>query len=285
MAKIQTNAILGIDAGGSFTRYAVYDLEGKLLEHHVSDSLHFMKVGFDGIEKALRNMSHVLDYNFVTLVIGMAGYGKDPQVRKSIEEAVYPVFPNASLMSDAEMAMISALEYQEGIYCISGTGSIAFMGQERRGGFGYLIGDEGSAFWIGKKIIEVFSKEADGRLEKTEVYSSVMEYFKMEDPYQLISILNKGPYRELLAGLAKVCSTIDSVEYIYEAAGKELAGLVNGFKCKEGTQVALGGSVLLHNERVRQSFISNLEAQYRIKETNHSVEYAAVIINKKKLNP
>lgn len=82
------------------------------------------------------------------------------------------------------------------------------MGEERRGGFGYLISDEGSAFWIGKHILLLFTEEADGRQERTEVYDAIMAHYDLNDPYEIIALMNKGSYRETVASLAKCGSNI-----------------------------------------------------------------------------
>lgn len=114
MAKIPVHAILGVDAGGTFTRYVVYDLAGNEIDRVIGESIHFMKVGFDGMRTALEGVKESLDYVFDFVGIGTAGYGKDPLIRKQIEDAIYPVFEGAIIMSDAQFAMLSALEGEPG---------------------------------------------------------------------------------------------------------------------------------------------------------------------------
>ena len=84
-------------------------------------------------------------------MIGMAGYGEDLKIREKIEASVFKVFP-AIIMNDAHFAHISALNNQDGVLVISGTGSIAFHKKNnefsRKGGFGYLIDDGGSGFGL-----------------------------------------------------------------------------------------------------------------------------------------
>ncbi|MFR7490817.1 MAG: BadF/BadG/BcrA/BcrD ATPase family protein [[Ruminococcus] torques] len=57
---------------------------------------------------------------------------------------------------------------------MAGTGSIAYgqnkFGTEARaGGWDDGFSDEGSCYWLGKKALELFSKESDGRVKKRKV--------------------------------------------------------------------------------------------------------------------
>ena len=64
------------------------------------------------------------------------------------------------LKSDVQIAIEGALDGQDGIVVIAGTGSIALSLKEgmlqRCGGWGYQLGDEGSAYWIAKKMLNAF---------------------------------------------------------------------------------------------------------------------------------
>lgn len=56
----------------------------------------------------------------------------------------------------------------------------------------YYIGDEGSAHWIGKKTLEVFSKEADHRLDKDDLYYHIRDVLNIKDDFEIIDYaLNK----------------------------------------------------------------------------------------------
>jgi len=76
----------------------------------------------------------------------------------------------------------------------------------RSSGWGPFCGDEGSAFWLGKKVIEIFSKEVDGRLERTPLYHIVRSEFGIENDFDLLDIVvNKMEMkREEVAKLAKL---------------------------------------------------------------------------------
>lgn len=77
---------------------------------------------------------------------------------------------------------------------IAGTGSIALSLKNNKltrcGGWGYQLGDEGSAYWIAKKMFHTFCKETDGRLEKTVLYDLVMKECHLDIDYDIITFMN-----------------------------------------------------------------------------------------------
>lgn len=283
---------LGVDGGGTHTRFVIYNDKGNEIKKDLLESIHILKVGYEGIVSTLSKYANLLkdagyNLNDFKVAMGLAGYGNDPVIRKSIEEAVWSVFPGAFITNDADFARRAALNNRDGIYVISGTGSIAFKVddgvQTRRGGFGYLLADEGSAYWIGKKVLALFTQEADGRTEKTSLYQTIMDKLGLQDPYGIIAIANsqKENYRNWVAEMAELTSHCLDCEHLKEAwieAGVELANLANSFKSKNDTLLSYGGGVLLNNEIVRKSFLDNLDSNLLIVHPNTSVEYAAYLI-------
>ena len=61
----------------------------------------------------------------------------------------------------------------------------------RSSGWGYFCGDEGTAFWQGKQAIEVFSKQADLRMEKTAIYEIMRRRLRLERDFDLIAYVHK----------------------------------------------------------------------------------------------
>lgn len=281
---------LGVDAGGTHTRFLVFDAQGFCVHKITTGTIHFMQVGYDGMKERLEAVKIELESRFslgsMAAVFGIAGYGADPVIRESIEKTVWSVFPAAIIMNDAKFAMISALSQKDGVYLISGTGSIAFRlhenKEERRGGFGYLLGDEGSAYWIGCRLLEVFTKEADGRLQRTDLYSRFIEHFQMNSPYEIIEQAKNAMdnRRNWVANISGLMSSLDSAHAIaiYREAGLSLAEMVNSFELNGTTPIALGGGVLLQNQIVRNTLIENLRVEYLLEENEDPVEYTAYLL-------
>lgn len=286
---------LGVDGGGTSTSFLLFDHDGKELDHLEFDSLHFMTVGFSNMKKGFEKVKdYFIEKGYKVeefdIVMGLGGYGSDDQVRNQIDEVISTVFPQAKVMSDSQLAMIAALDGSKGVFLISGTGSIAMYNDgekiHRQGGFGYQIGDEGSGFWIGKKILQLFSQQVDERIERTDVYDLTLKHFNITNPYGIIALLNENPneYRFRVASLAKVFSKCKdpNIDLIFQEAGRELAAIANGFKIKEKTKIAFGGSVLTHNKIVREACISALNPYFEVYEGKNKVEYAVYILRNNK---
>ena len=284
---------LGVDGGGTSTSFVLFDENGQELVQIEHSSLHFMSVNYKQMQEGFQQVKNEFinqGYNpdSFEVVMGLGGYGSDMNIRKNIEQAVLPIFPQATIMSDSQFAMMSGLNGANGIYLISGTGSIAMYNDginiQRQGGFGYQIGDEGSSFWIGKEILKAFTKQVDLREERTEIYTKIMEHFELDNPYEIIAKINEEPsnYRYKVASLGKLFSTSkdQTIIRIFKESGIHLSELANGFKINEETKVAFGGSVLLNNQIVLNSCIENLNDNLIPFFSKNRIEYAAYILKK-----
>ena len=212
--------LIGIDGGGTKTDSAIADLSGKIIHHTSGKPSNFLVVG---IEEAVENIFALIEENLFKLegdfadvkqiVIGVAGAGRkeDAQVlEKSFkdyadQQGVH--FKGVKVVSDAHIALEGAFPDSSGCILIAGTGSILFGKDEkgiihRVGGFGRLIGDEGSGYSIGRKALNAVSKASDGRGEGTLI--SELLNAKMNSGSST-SIINKV-YKEKLdvASVAKI---------------------------------------------------------------------------------
>lgn len=239
--------IIGIDAGGTHTKASLFDIDGNVLDTIEFESVHPLQKGYEYCGKHIAGSivqlceKNNVDIMEVSAGIGLAGYGQDGSIRYRIEKALSCYIPcDYTLVNDVQIAMYGALDRDDGIVIVAGTGSIAYAkkGEEqyRAGGFGYRIGDEGSAFWIGKKLLEVFSKQSDGRLEKTKLHSIVCEELQLKHDIEIVSYIEQHKKRTEIASLAKLVylSAIANDPHalaIYDDAAKELASLANALKC------------------------------------------------------
>ncbi|TYB89599.1 MAG: ATPase [Kosmotoga sp.] len=131
-----------------------------------------------------------IDYSF----LGLPSYGEQKKYEPQIEEIISEILGPGkySLGNDVEAGWAGSLGCKPGIHLVAGTGSIGFgidpVGNKARaGGWGNLFGDEGSAYWLGREALSIFSKQADGRLEKTDVYRIIKNKTGLEEDIDLIS--------------------------------------------------------------------------------------------------
>jgi N-acetylglucosamine kinase-like BadF-type ATPase len=291
--------IIAIDAGGTKARFALYDENGVMLKSVEHPSLHPLQVGYTKMAQALRfGVDSLCENEKVDFIsFGLAGYGMNPKIRKSIENAIKRKFPSEkySIQSDVDCALMSALKGSDGVMIISGTGSIAlsqYKGQRSRvGGWGYWIGDEGSAFWIGKQVLSVFSKMADGRLKKSALYDCVMDSLVLSDESELIKILSEHPRpKEAIASLARVCYIASTkgdkhAIHIFKQAAHELAELIETSikRNPELKTVRLSGGVFESGDVILKPLKELLPSDLDIQPISNPPLYGAYLIGKMKV--
>ena len=212
--------LIGIDGGGTKTDCAIADLSGKIIHQSAGKPSNFLVIG---VEEAIENIFALIEENLFALegdfadvkqiVIGVAGAGRDEDsalLEKGFkdyadQEGIH--FKGVKVLSDAHIALEGAFPASAGCILIAGTGSILFGKDEtgtihRVGGFGRLIGDEGSGYSIGRKALNAVSKASDGRGEETLI--SELLNAKMNSGFSG-SIINKV-YKEKLdvASVARI---------------------------------------------------------------------------------
>ncbi|MGM1063163.1 N-acetylglucosamine kinase [Saccharothrix sp. Mg75] len=159
--------VIGVDAGGTSTRALVLDLDGTRLGAGVgggaNPNSHPPEVAAAHVGQALAAALDGLDAGKVEAgVLGMAGSSKltEPAVAALFEAA----WAGAGLrcpmrvVTDCEAAFASGSASPDGTVLVAGTGSIAARVEghglvSTAGGHGWLLGDEGSAFWLGREAV------------------------------------------------------------------------------------------------------------------------------------
>ena len=212
--------LIGIDGGGTKTDCAIADLSGKIIHQSAGKPSNFLIIG---VEEAIENIFALIEENLFALegdfadvkqiVIGVAGAGREEDATlvekgfKDYAELEGIHFKGVKVLSDAHIALEGSFPNSAGCILIAGTGSILFGKDEkgvihRVGGFGRMIGDEGSGYSIGRKALNAVSKASDGRGEETlisELLNSKMSSVSAN------GIINKV-YKEKLdvASVAKI---------------------------------------------------------------------------------
>lgn len=296
---------IGIDGGGTKTRFTLFNEAMKELDHCVLSTCHFAQVGYQCMEEILKEGIHILKERYQLtdygIGYGLAGYGKEKEIRSQIETIVERVSDQHPfiLVNDVESAVAGALNLQDGIVVIAGTGSIAFgvCGKLRMrcGGWGYQIGDEGSAYWLGKKLLEVFSKQADGRCEKTQLYDLVRKHTNLMNDHDIISYIRdahneRGSIAELAVLLTQAANQKDPYAIaMYQEAAKELSCLVEAIKIQLFPQhasvpVSYIGGVFRAERLIIEPLSRNLSSGCLLKSPIYGPDKGVCLLLKQKLN-
>jgi N-acetylglucosamine kinase-like BadF-type ATPase len=156
---------------------------------------------------------------------------------RSVMTETLPDVP-AMLSSDLEIALVGALGQRQGVLILAGTGSAGFgvnsAGQSAQvGGWGYLLGDEGSSHWIGMESLKVLTRVTDGREAAPPSFvERLLTALELKTEMELIPWLYRSekPRTREVAQLARIVieQAADGVPIavrICESAAQELAVL------------------------------------------------------------
>lgn len=162
-----TPLVIGADVGGTSTRVAVADLDGRVLAVAVGGPGNPNSVGVAGsaaqirtvVEQALAGLPPAAAGGVRAVVLGLAG-GSRVAAEPDFLRAAVPDRLNrpAVVVSDLSVAFCSATSARRGSVLVAGTGAVAGQvvdaGVVRQGdGWGWLLGDEGSGFWLGRAAV------------------------------------------------------------------------------------------------------------------------------------
>jgi N-acetylglucosamine kinase len=231
--------VLGIDAGGTKTVCLLADAEGRVVAEARGGGANLQSVGELEVEKVLyAAMEAALagrDVAPAAICLGIAGVDR-PADAETIRSIMHRVGYKARtlVVNDALVALEAGAADQPGVVIVAGTGSIAYgrnrSGQAARaGGWGYLIGDEGGGFWIGRSALASVVRQFDGRGPATQLTALVLQHMGLASPTELIhEIYYRDLHRRAIAGLAalvhQAASQGDAVAaQILVRAGTELA--------------------------------------------------------------
>lgn len=212
---------LGIDGGGSKTafclinkyNYEIIELEKKTCHYAQIGILGFKNVIEEGISEILEKVNsqkNDVEYAF----LGIPGYGENLEMKKEIKKILNKIFPkfNYSLGNDVEASWAGSLACQPGISVVAGTGTIAYGKNSndevaRSGGWGEFCGDEGSAYWIAKKGIEIFAKQSDFRYERGALYYVFNSKLNLKNDFDLLNVVT-GECKKSRTKIAKLSKLV-----------------------------------------------------------------------------
>lgn len=212
----------GVDAGGTQTKLWLLRQEGERFEfvgRGTAGPGNVQDVGPDGLMRAIQQCLEEaakaggLDQvpSLDALVVGAAGIGRTQDVART-EQALARAFPQVKTQAhnDAIVALAGGTLGDPGAVVIAGTGSTAWAyladgSWVRTGGWGYLLGDEGSGFAIGLEALKRVTRAADGRLARTRLTPAILSALGCTEEWDLIPIMYGGPVpKQTIAGLAPV---------------------------------------------------------------------------------
>ena len=248
--------VLGIDVGGTKTVCLLANEAGTILAEAREAGANLQGVGELALEKVLHNvMEAALAGHRVmpsAICLGIAGVDRahDQVVVRGIMDRIG--YKAAILIvNDALIALQAGIGDAAGIVIVSGTGSIAYgrnaHGEAARaGGWGYVLGDEGSGYWIGRRALRAVVRHADGRGRETSLTPRLLGHFGLTGAAELIHrVYHEAVAPRDIGALAR---------YVQQArdAGDVVAAGILDHACEE--LVAAAAAVMKRLEMDRETF-------------------------------
>ena len=189
--------VLGIDAGGTKTVCQLANDRGEVLAETRGGGANLQAAGELEVEKVLHEVMEdaIGDRDIVpaAICLGIAGVDR-PDDGRIVRDVMRRIGYKAKtlVVNDALVALEAGAPDQPGVVVIAGTGSIAYGRNERNqaaraGGWGHVLGDEGSGYWIGRHALRAVSRAADGRGPATSLTVRVLGHFAVATPSDLIA--------------------------------------------------------------------------------------------------
>lgn len=287
---------LGIDGGGTKTTAIICDENAQLISRFVGESINYNSVGMETARKNLKaTVEGVLgsdDIKLSAAFIGMSAISEraDDEFTKKLCEGIIDC-PKITMDSDVYIGLEAMRCDGAAAMVISGTGSMA-VGRLpdgkiiHTGGWGYILGDEGSGYAMCIDALKAAICGFEGSAEKTSLTEAILDYYKIDDINKLIDIFYDPPMpRSEIAKLAPVifkCAENDNVaNTIVINHAQLLANTVSALllKMPTGTPLGLWGGIFENYEKFRKYFSSTINERFpetKINVLEYAPEYGAV---------
>ncbi|NLR99923.1 N-acetylglucosamine kinase [Rhizobium sp. P38BS-XIX] len=219
---MSADLILGIDGGGTKILLALADRSGRILRTTRGGGVNPM----DNPDWRRELETQIEPFRNETALsavcAALPAYGEVSHISRLQEEVIQRAFPlvRTSVLNDVDAAHRGALAGQQGILLLSGTGSMAWARNAkgepaRTGGWGDVIGDEGSSYWIGRQALSLLSQGLDGRGPPTALSKAVFDHLQLDMSEAMEGLC------DWVTGLAKPRASIAGLSVIVDRAARD----------------------------------------------------------------
>lgn len=268
--------VCGIDGGGTRTTAVCCTPNGREIARKVFGPFNLNSIGEEAFRGILKDIVSFLEEtgNCRALCIGAAGVN-NLRMAEIVHEAFSETGICYKLVGDEVIAHTGALNGKEGIILIAGTGSICFgknsAGKSATaGGWGHLLGDEGSGYGLGRDAIRAVSRVLDGYGEPTAIRELIAGEFGLDTPEKIVSYV----YSNDKSAVAKISHLVEKAYWdkdpvaigIVRSNAEALVDIVMAVSSRLGLEkcdVALLGGLMEHPTCLRDEFVRLLAERSR----------------------
>lgn len=247
------NYLIGVDGGGSKTSAILARMDGRISGRGSGGSSNYHAVGIEtacasldaALHAAFRDAALDSDPALVRMAcFGLAGVDR-PEDQAPLRAWAARSWPGMPVMfvSDARLVLAAGTPDGWGIGVVSGTGSIVYgrnpQGQTARaGGWGYLLGDEGSGYDIALHALRSVMRAADGRAPQTALSDLILAHWSLAKAQDLVSFI----YRPVVTK-----TDIAALAVLVEQAASQGDPVARGILGHAAHELALAASVVFNH--------------------------------------
>ncbi|EJP6472142.1 ATPase [Clostridium botulinum] len=262
--------IIGVDAGGTKTEAIAYNLKGDELAREVTGFGNLVlneKEAINNVCNSIKTCIYKLGKEELKKIyIGAAGMEVSNNayiLEKNIKESFGT---DVLIVNDGELALKAVLKGQDGILTIAGTGSIC-IGiknniKDKCGGWGHLLGDEGSGYSIAIKALKRMIYEEELNLEKSKLHEEILKTLNIKSIDEICTFVYSST-KDKIASLTTLVSKLaeegeENAIFILKEEGEALGQITervyNRLNFNSKYAIGIKGSVIEKSKVLRQAF-------------------------------
>lgn len=278
---------LGLDAGGTGTRWALADAQGQLLREGVAPAFSGTGLAAADLQAAWAALRQATG-PVCRVVAGVTGLGDATALAAQLARALGLPAAAVQCFNDVELVARAAFAPGQGILVYAGTGSIAAHIRadgtlERAGGRGVVIDDAGGGHWIARQALCAVWRAEDatpGAWQRSALAQALFTRIGGSDwalSREWVYGASRGELGTLALAVAQAASEGDaSAEQLLKDAGRELARLALALMQRVGAQpVALAGRVFDLSPHVEAALRQALPAATPVHDLRLPAHHAA----------
>jgi len=273
---MEPTLLLGVDGGGQATQAAVATATGELLGRGLGPPSNYHRVGLDNARRAVKTaieaafaQAHAhgvlgTSHSWITANIGAAFLGlsgidgaDDSLQFTSWLKSLGCTF-KITVGNNAELVLGGGTPEGWGVALISGTGSICIGrapngATARVGGWGHVLGDDGSGYQLAAEALKLATLAADDRGGSSTLLQAALHNWGLADPRGLVRVIRRpettaediGGFASRVLDLAarNDASARELVDRAAAALASQVDAVIRRLKLKE-PPVAVGGSLM-----------------------------------------
>jgi N-acetylglucosamine kinase-like BadF-type ATPase len=271
--------VIGISAGGTRTACLCATAGARIIAEWHGPGANLQSESAHGVERVLRDGITAVLRGAAgpdAVCVGMAGVDRAEDFA-AVTAVLARICPNARtvVVNDALIALEAGVPGGAGSVLIAGTGSIAY-GRDTRGraaragGWGYVLGDEGSGYWLGRQALRAVVRGSDGRGQATSLTPRVLAHYGLMGPKELVRQMSgRGAQPAAIAQLAPLVAAAadegdDVARHLVAVAAIELAAAAESVVRRLGLDTApliMTGGILVGFHRLRETLVAELRAR------------------------